>query len=98
MKMVTRVPTNDEQDELDLIRRCKDFQLLYDGRKRLARRLRKYEEYRRGMLGEVSVITKYWNNDFPPNVADENSWVFKVYIWNQRDPEIVDLNLAKVRY
>ena len=71
---------------------------MYDGRKRLAKRLKKYKEYRRNMLGEVLVITNYWNTDAPPDIEDEGSWIFKIYIWNQRDPEIVNLTTAKVRY
>ena len=71
---------------------------MYNGRKRLAKRLGLYEGYCQEVLGNISVISKNWDGHFPSYSLNESSWEFMVYIWNQRHPEIINLQVAKMRY
>ena len=83
---------------INLVNRCKEFQLIFNGRKRLAKSLGLYEDYRREMLGDISVILKNWAGTYPLHGENVSSWEFKIYIWNQRHPEFINLQEAKVRY
>ena len=55
-------------------------------------------ECQQGMLSLIVLIVKQWGDQFLLHPEHEDSWVFKVCIWNQGDPEIVNLDVAKERY
>ena len=53
------------------------------------------------MLGENSAIVKYWDsddNEFPFQMDNKTSWVFKVFRWNHRGADLVNVRDAKQRY
>ena len=58
VKMATRIPTNEEQDEEESRGNCLQFQRMFNQRRETAISRRRYTEYREFMLGDILAIRK----------------------------------------
>ena len=98
VKMVTRIPTDQEQDEEDLRRRCMQLQVQFNYRRDLAINQRKYTEYRETMLEPLMEIRSVWSGDHPTNPSSDDSWTVRLESFEFDEARILSLSQAKAEF
>ena len=96
--MVTRIPTNQEQDEEEFRRKCTQFQILFNWRRDMAIRNRRYTSYREMMLEDLMEVRKTWTSVYPTNPELEESWKLRFESFAFDNVQILPLSQAKVQF